>query len=190
MITGARARARRDVGEEQMHLLRARRRRTAAAAAATHADRVGEAARRIDLQRLVVERQRTLVAGAAGGEIAAGEEPARPGRQELLNLVAAGARLRERGLDVGGRRRQLRPAIHGLAGRIRGVRLVHHGPDVIGEPAGDAFLRREPANRRGGIAERDAMLVIPRDVEAPCRSVRGRTAGPLRPRPRGSPCAA
>ena len=69
--------------------------------------RIREAMRRLDLQRLVVEGQRALVAGAAGGEIAAGKEPARPGRQVLLDLVAAGAPLRQRRLDVGGRRRQL-----------------------------------------------------------------------------------
>ena len=121
--------------------------------------------RRIDLQRRIVERQRALVASAAGREIAARKEPARPGRQVLLNLVAAGAAVRQRRLDVGRRRRQLRPAIHGLARRIPGVRLVDHHPDVIGKAAGDAFLRREPANRRRGIAERDAVLVVPRDVE-------------------------
>ena len=53
---------------------------------------IREVTRRLDLQRLVVERQRALVTGAAGREIASGEEPARPGRQALLDLVARRAR--------------------------------------------------------------------------------------------------
>ena len=36
---------------------------------------------------------------------------------------------------------------------------------MLGESAGDAFLRRERAQRGLRIAERDAVLVVPRDVE-------------------------
>ena len=106
MTTGVALGAGCDVGEQQVDLLGARRRRPAAAAPAARAQRIGEVMGRLGLQRRVVEGQRALVAGAAGGQIAAGKEPARPGRQILLNLVAAGARLGQGGLEVGGRRRQ------------------------------------------------------------------------------------
>jgi hypothetical protein len=36
---------------------------------------------------------------------------------------------------------------------------------VLGEAAGDPVLRRQPAQRRGGIAERGAMREVPGDVE-------------------------
>ncbi len=160
-----RARAGRDIGEEQIDLLGTRRGRSAAAAAATIPDSKREVVSRFGLQRRIVERQRALVAGAAGGQVAAGKKPARPGSQVLLNLVAASAPLRQGRLEVGCRRRKFRPAIHRLARRISGVRLVDRRPDVVGKATGDAFFRRKPANRRGGIAERNAVLVVPRDIE-------------------------
>ncbi len=80
---------------------------------------IGEAARRLDFERLVVERQRALVSGASGGQIAAGEEPAGPGRQELLDLVAARTTFRKRCGDISGRCRQLIPPVDRLAGGIR-----------------------------------------------------------------------
>ena len=88
-----RARAGSHVREEDMHFLRTRRGWCTAAAPAAPAHSIREVMRRLDLQRLVVERQWALVAGAAGGEIAAGKKPARPGGQVLLYLVAAGATL-------------------------------------------------------------------------------------------------
>ncbi len=154
-----------DVGKGDVDLLRSGRGRSAAPASIARTDRVGEVLRRFSLERRVVEGQRTLVTGAAGREIAAREEPAGPGRQRLLDLVARGASLDDRTGDVGRWRRQLRPAIDGLPRRIAGVGFVDDGPDVVREPAGDAFLCREPANRRARIAERRPVLVVPGNVE-------------------------
>jgi hypothetical protein len=48
-----------------------------------------------DHQGSVVEDQRAFVARAAGGDITAAEEPARPAGELLVNFVAARAPLRE-----------------------------------------------------------------------------------------------
>ena len=121
--------------------------------------------RRLGDQRRVVEQQRRLVAGAARGQVAAREEPAGPGHQLLGQGVGFGAGLRDRRLRVGRRRRELLPPRDHVGARIARDGAVDDVPDVVGEAAGDAFLRRQAADGRRRIAQGRAVLVVPRDVE-------------------------
>ncbi len=126
---------------------------------------IGVAVRRLGDQRRVVEQERRFVAGAAGREIAAREEPARPGHQLLGERVGLFARLGDRPFGVGRRRGELLPRADHVATRIAGAGAVDDLPHVIGEAAADAFLGRQAADRRRGIAQRRPVLVVPRDVE-------------------------
>jgi hypothetical protein len=132
--------------------------------------------RRLGSERCIVEHQGALVARAARRQIAPSKEPAWPGGQGFIELVTARPRGGHRRFDVGRRSGQIHPAVYRRASRVAGVRLVDHHPDVLGKAAADAFVRREPANRRVGIAQRNSMFVVPGDEQGLAISIEAERA--------------
>ncbi len=126
---------------------------------------IGVAVRLLDLQGGVVEQQRRLVARAAGGQVAAGEEPAGPGHQLLGQRVGLFAGLGRRCLGVGGGRRERLPGRDHVVARVAVSRPVDDVPHVIGEAAGDAFPGGQATDGGRRVAQCGPVLVVPGDVE-------------------------
>ena len=91
---------RRDIEEELGGSGRGRAAAPGATAAASDAVE-DEAVGGFGLEGCVVEDERALIAGAAGGHVAAAEQPTGPGGEELLKLFAAGSRGRDGGCGIG-----------------------------------------------------------------------------------------
>ena len=134
-------------------------------AAEAPVERIGERVLLLGGEGGVVEHQGALVAGAPRREVAAREEPARPGDQLLGQGVGRGPGLRHGRRGVRGRRGQLLPGVDHVAARVSGALPLDHLEDVLGEAARDAFLRREATQGRPRIAEGRAVLVVPGHVE-------------------------
>ncbi len=116
-------------------------------------------------ERLIVEDERALVAGAACGEVAAREQPAGPDDECLDEGVALGAGPGNGGLDVGAGRRERPPTLDRQPAREARAGAVDCAPDVLGKASGDALPGGESAKRRGPIPQRGAVPVVPGDVE-------------------------
>ena len=139
------------------------RRRSTAPARGPRAEQVVVGAARLGRQRFVIERQRALVASAAGREVAAGEEPARPRCQLVRQAVGSRSRRLDRCSGIARGRRQLPPPRDPFACGIAERRPIDDVPDVFGKPSGDAFAIGEIAKGRARIAERGAVRVLPGD---------------------------